>query len=1504
MKRILPHLLSFILVAPALCAVPVSGSSRFFVVDTRSGEFTISDVKSEFCSGAYGTVQGRRATFLHGVAAQVEFTVTTIGSEIPIESVVVNGTEHSGSKFSFDVGTLPVGGRLVVVAHGTRNGADVASEPFTANLDVASSPAFTGFTGLSLDFAARKGYVERGGVKFEIGQDAPSTSNGPWWLPKGVTRISPTVGFKAEYSVQNGTFRFSPTALSGAGKSKVRTRKPNGQFGKSFGIDYDFSVGGAMAMRWSPEARGWMLESAGIHGEVDGKTDYTWPFAVPTPVGPVPMFAEVGLEAALESELLYHFGAEAGGVCRPSCWEWTFASGNFPTVSGALGVGANHVLDVKGGIKANGILDGNIGGPSGSSVSYGVNGTLFGTVEVLGWSGTLSTDTPTYWFFGGSRAKASASLRNAMAIDVVWNPIPRDYLGARNPESAMRGRTPLAVQRTSCATGGYPRPAPSVAVAGAETFVAYLRDDGTRADENRTEVVFGQAAESVWDDGTADFAPSLGVAADGTCLLSWMNAGRVFAATDDFEAQCRAMEIAVAVRNPATGIWTAQNLTADAALDAMPQVSVAQDGSAVVAWLRNASGSIFGSASEPTSLMAAHWNGAAWSSPETVVADVGAISGFDLVWNGTESCLVYVFDGDGDFETSGDSAVSAVVLANGAWGAPMAMAAGLADAATPVACFTTDGAATALWTEDGVLRERLADGSAPAGNAQVRWDGLVPASAHAAHGEAGALALVWAEADGEDGLSSHPVAMPYDASLGVWGGPAVISAADGLLARSPVGAPGAGGLLVTAWESLSASTNAAGVIVYGPTTLRVETVSADADPAVLAADFAFATNAVAAGDLAPVAVTVRNFGMATATNVALRVWVGEAGSEPDENGGVPLWEIFGSTGETTLLDLPGGAAVTVTNWWTVDDAFTNLCFTAELELPEGLADIDASNNKAVWSPGAPVLALENARCDAENATLRLLTATVRNSGLKTAQAGTRVSFRRGAPDGAEIGADETGTVLAGEGNGYDAGISWNMAGESFTSAWETVWAVIDTGDAVGDAATAVPIRVMTALDTDGDGLLDAEEEEIGTNPAKPDTDGDGVTDYDEVHVFFTDPLSLSIAEALDAATLVWTSGGATPWLVAFSDAVPSGDFAKSGAIGHNESSWVETTVSGAGTLSFRWRTSCARPDMALFAMDGVNTARLYGGRDWTEVEIEIDGIGDHILRWTFQRGANADSGENAAWLDEVLWTPSGGIVDSGDIGAAVEQETREWTSDGDSPWSAVKAPSHDGVDAACSGVISDGVYGESNLGATFEGPGTLSFWWRLYSGSCAAGIDLFVDDQDADIWLVDDADWTHVSISLAEGAHQVEWSFWSEGLDSTACAWLDEVSFVASGEAIRTETATTPVPVPYSWLDGYELGDGTEAGYEAAAKEYAANGLNKVWECYVAGFVPTNAVSVFRTVISFENGAPVVGWEPDLNEGGTKQKRVYVVEGKENLTDSWAPTNSASRFFRVKVEMP
>ena len=519
----------------------------------------------------------------------------------------------------------------------------------------------------------------------------------------------------------------------------------------------------------------------------------------------------------------------------------------------------------------------------------------------------------------------------------------------------------------------------------------------------------------------------------------------------------------------------------------------------MVAWLRSGAGALFGSPDAPAQIWAARFAGGVWSGPAVAAADAGAALGFDLDYDGTVAEIVWVCDADADFETADDFSVNAATWRNGTWSAPVALASGLADAGSPAARLDTDGAAFALWTEDGVLRERIADGSAAATDARVLWNGNVSGSARPVRGENGQLALVWTEPDADDPLASHPVVMTFDGNLGTWGGPVTAARDAGRQASAVSGAFAADGSLSLAWESTAISTNAAGETEWGDTEIRTAELPATADPAVMAADFLFDADMVVPGEEIPVVVTVRNLGLATATNVAVRLWV------QDGNGAAT--ELFGETGAPVSLALPGGAAVAVTNLWTCDDSLADLTFTARLKLPPEATEASAANNEAVWHPGVPDLWLENARAVAETAEIRLLTATVRNLGLGPAPEGTVVSFRRGEPDGPEIGADDIGAVLAGEANGYDAGIAWNMAGIAFTSAWETVWAVIDTGDAETDATRAQPIRLMTALDTDGDGLLDAEEEMIGTDPSNSDTDGDGTSDYDEVYSAFTDPLT-------------------------------------------------------------------------------------------------------------------------------------------------------------------------------------------------------------------------------------------------------------------------------------------------------------------------------------------------------------------------------------------------------------
>lgn len=59
---------------------------------------------------------------------------------------------------------------------------------------------------------------------------------------------------------------------------------------------------------------------------------------------------------------------------------------------------------------------------------------------------------------------------------------------------------------------------------------------------------------------------------------------------------------------------------------------------------------------------------------------------------------------------------------------------------------------------------------------------------------------------------------------------------------------------------------------------------------------------------------------------------------------------------------------------------------------------------------------------------------------------------------------------------------------------------------LGDDSDDTSDDVVEDVDSDGDGLTDAEEIQAGTDPTNPDTDNDGLGDREEVQTYGTDPL--------------------------------------------------------------------------------------------------------------------------------------------------------------------------------------------------------------------------------------------------------------------------------------------------------------------------------------------------------------------------------------------------------------
>ena len=255
--------------------------------------------------------------------------------------------------------------------------------------------------------------------------------------------------------------------------------------------------------------------------------------------------------------------------------------------------------------------------------------------------------------------------------------------------------------------------------------------------------------------------------------------------------------------------------------------------------------------------------------------------------------------------------------------------------------------------------------------------------------------------------------------------------------------------------------------------------------------------------------------------------------------------------------------------------------------------------------------------------------------------------------------------------------------------------------------------------------------------------------------------------------------------------------------------------------------------------------------------------------------------------------------------AALDGGRLSWTSGGAANWIPQGEVSHDGQDAVKSGeVTGDDV---STLSTSVNGPGTLSWWWRLDMTDCA-GVDVFVDDA-FKASLDYASDWTSAFVDIVgDGEHVVRFEFWNAGTAATMsdCAYLDQVSWTPEGGG-ADHTTTTPEEVPYSYFDNdYPTLLAEHGGdYEAAALATAANGHNKVWECYVAGISPTNETAKFAAKIEMKDGTPVVTWEPNLNTNGIV--RIYKVYGSETLENGgdWQyPTNSLHSFFKVTVEMP
>ncbi|MDD5298373.1 MAG: choice-of-anchor D domain-containing protein, partial [Rhodocyclaceae bacterium] len=209
----------------------------------------------------------------------------------------------------------------------------------------------------------------------------------------------------------------------------------------------------------------------------------------------------------------------------------------------------------------------------------------------------------------------------------------------------------------------------------------------------------------------------------------------------------------------------------------------------------------------------------------------------------------------------------------------------------------------------------------------------------------------------------------------------------------------------------------------------------------------------------------------------------------------------------------------------------------------------------------------------------------------------------------------------------------------------------------------------------------------------------------------------SLGSALDNTTLSFTTSPSAPWFAQDSvTRVAGNNAAQSGQSGNLDTSWLETTVTGPGTLSFYWKTSSAgNTDSLVVMVDGQPAEMISGENDWEQRSLDIGG-GSHTIRWAYIKTSRYAYGADAAWLDQVSFTPLGAPAIA-NLALALDTPSMGWQSanipGNTSAWVGQNTSTYSGDSAAVSPQITPGL--SSTLRTLVTGPGTLNFYWRVSS---------------------------------------------------------------------------------------------------------------------------------------------------------------------------------------------
>ena len=120
--------------------------------------------------------------------------------------------------------------------------------------------------------------------------------------------------------------------------------------------------------------------------------------------------------------------------------------------------------------------------------------------------------------------------------------------------------------------------------------------------------------------------------------------------------------------------------------------------------------------------------------------------------------------------------------------------------------------------------------------------------------------------------------------------------------------------------------------------------------------------------------------------------------------------------------------------------------------------------------------------------------------------------------------------------------------------------------------------------------------------------------------------------------VMFTTDGDSKWTVVEVDGVAC---ARSGAIGDSKATSLILQMTGAGSLTFRYKISSEPSyDKLTIFKDRGQTITTSGEQDWREYTLSFTGDGEHTAEFRYTKDMSVSKGSDCVWIADVSWRAS------------------------------------------------------------------------------------------------------------------------------------------------------------------------------------------------------------------------------------------------------------------------